>query len=130
MPEQDDYHKWESAKCQEYLSSEDCWLRMNVAQPEDGEAPEDALKRAALGIQNVRMHKAVHDQMMAAQAQAAAQAQQQMKPPSESINFKDEPEQDKVQMNAQAGIKEAAPEAQSSVQKNAAAPGTRGTATV
>jgi len=78
----------------------------------------------------VRMHKAVHDQMMAAQAQAAAQAQQQMKPPSEQISFKDEDSSGKQQMNAQAGIKEAAPEAQSSVQKKAAAPGTRGTATV
>jgi hypothetical protein len=53
-----------------------------------------------------------------------------MKPPSESINFKDESPADRVQMNAQAGIKEAAPEAQSLVQKKAAAPGTRGTATV
>jgi hypothetical protein len=76
------------------------------------------------------MHKAVHDQMMAAQAQAEAQAQQQMKPPNEQISFKDEDSSGKQQMNAQAGIKEAAPEAQSSVQKNAAAPGTRGTATV
>ena len=103
---------------------------MNVAQPEDGEAPEEALQRAALGIQNVRMHKAIHDQYLAQQAQAAAQAAMQMKPPSESINFKDESPADKQQMNAQAGIKEAAPEAQSSVQKKAAAPGTRGTATV
>jgi hypothetical protein len=76
------------------------------------------------------MHKAVHDQMMAAQAQAAAQAQQQMKPPSESINFKDEDSSGRQAMNSQAGIKEAAPEAQSSVSKNAASPGTRGTATV
>ena len=129
MPEADDYHKWESAKCQEYLSSEDCWLRMNVPQPENGEAPEMALERAKLGIQNVRLHKAVHDQFMAQQAQAAAQMQQQLKPPSEQISFKDEDPAGKQQMNAQAGIKEAAPEAQSSVQKNAASPGTRGTAT-
>lgn len=129
MPEADDYHKWESAKCQEYLSSEDCWLRMNVAQPESGIDPTQALEQAKLGIQNVRMHKAVHDQFLAQQAQAAAQAQQQMKPPSESINFKDESPADKIQMNAQAGIKEAAPEAHGSVQKNAAAPGTCGTAT-
>ena len=130
MPEADDYHKWESAKCQEYLSSEDCWLRSNVAQPDEGMDPAQALEQAKLGIQNVRLHKAVHDQFMAQQAMAQAQAQQQLKPPSESINFKDESPSDKAQMNAQAGIKEAAPEAQGAVQKNAAAPGTKGTATV
>jgi hypothetical protein len=53
-----------------------------------------------------------------------------MKPPSESINFKDEDSSGRQAMNSQAGIKEAAPEAQSSVSKNAASPGTRGTATV
>jgi hypothetical protein len=130
MPEADDYHQWESAKCQEYLSSEDCWLRLNVAQPEDGQDPAEALQKAALGIQNVRLHKAIHDQFLAQQAQAKAQMAQQLKPPSESINFKDEPPAAQVQMNAQAGIKEAAPEAMSSVQKNAASPGTKGTATV
>jgi hypothetical protein len=130
MPEADDYHKWESAKCQEYLSSEDCWLRSNVAQPDEGVDPAQALEQAKLGIQNVRLHKAVHDQFLAQQAMAQAQAQQQLKPPSESINFKDESPSDKAQMNAQAGIKEAAPEAQGAVQKNAAAPGTKGTATV
>jgi hypothetical protein len=130
MPEADDYHKWESAKCQEYLSSEDCWLRSNVAQPDEGMDPAQALEQAKLGIQNVRLHKAVHDQFLAQQAMAQAQAQQQLKPPSESINFKDESPSDKAQMNAQAGIKEAAPEAQGAVQKNAAAPGTKGTATV
>ncbi|MGB7603309.1 MAG: hypothetical protein WBM24_23600, partial [Candidatus Sulfotelmatobacter sp.] len=139
MPEADDYHQWESAKCQEYLSSEDCWLRMNVA-PTSGTtsggpdanaaAQQEALKKAALGIQNVRLHKAVHDQFLAQQAMQKAQMAQVMKPPSESINFKDESPADKAQMNAQAGIKEAAPEAQGSVQKNAASPGARGTATV
>lgn len=123
MPEMDDYHQWESAKCQEYLSSEDCWIRQNV-----GEA--SAIEQAKLGVQNVRLHKAVHDQMMAQQQQAAAAAQQQMKPPSESINFKDESPADRAQMNAQAGIKDAAPEAQPGVAKAAAAPGTPGTATV
>jgi hypothetical protein len=130
MPESDDYHKWESAKCQEYLSSEDCWLRMNVAQPQEGEQPTEALQRAQLGVQNVRLHKSIHDQYLAQQAQAQAQQQMQLKPPSEQISFKDEDSQGKQQMNAQAGIKETAPEAQGAVQKKAAAPGTRGTATV
>jgi hypothetical protein len=60
MPEADDYHLWESRKCQEYLSSEDCWLRMNSGDPQ-------ANAQAKLGIQNVRLHKAVHDQMLAQQ---------------------------------------------------------------
>ena len=90
MPEADDYHQWESAKCQIYLSSEDCWLRMNVPQPTEGEAPDQALQKAALGIQNVRLHKAVHDQFLQQQQMAKAQAQQQMKPPSEQISFQDE----------------------------------------
>jgi hypothetical protein len=130
MPEADDYHQWESAKCQEYLSSEDCWLRMNVAQPDQGMDPAMALQQAQLGIQNVRLHKAVHDQFLQQQQQAQAQMQQQMKPPSESINFKDESPAGQTAMNAQAGIKAAAPEAQGSVQKKAASPGTKGTATV
>jgi hypothetical protein len=128
MPEADDYHQWESAKCQEYLSSEDCWLRMNVAPPDQD--PDQALQQAKLGIQNVRLHKAVHDQFLAQQAMQKAQMAQVMKPPAESIAFKDEDPAGKQQMNAQAGIKEAAPEAQGSVQKNAASPGARGTATV
>ena len=130
MPEADDYHQWESAKCQEYLSSEDCWLRMNVAQPEEGMDPAMALEQAKFGIQNVRLHKAVHDQFLQQQQMAKAQAMQQMKPPSESINFKDEPPAQQAEMNAQAGIKEAAPEAQSSVQKKAASPGTKGVGTI
>lgn len=129
MPEADDYHQWESAKCQEYLSSEDCWLRMNVPQPENGADPAQALEQAKLGIQNVRLHKAVHDQFLQQQQMAQAQMQQAAKPPSESINFKDEDAKGREQMNAQAGIKEAAPEAQGSVQRNAAQPGTKGTAT-
>ena len=130
MPEADDYHQWESAKCQIYLSSEDCWLRMNVPQPTEGEAPDQALQKAALGIQNVRLHKAVHDQFLQQQQMAKAQAQQAAKPPSEAINFKDEDPAGREAMNAHAGIKEAAPEAQSGVQKNAAQPGTKGMATV
>jgi hypothetical protein len=123
MPEMDDYHQWESAKCQEYLSSEDCWIRQNV-----GEAKN--IEQAKLGVQNVRLHKSVHDQMMAQQAQAKAAAMQQMKPPAESINFKDESPAGKVQMDKQAGIVDAAPEAQPGVAKAAAAPGTPGTATL
>jgi hypothetical protein len=123
MPEVDDYHQWESAKCQEYLSSEDCWIRQNIGEVAD-------IEQAKLGVQNVRLHKAVHDQFMAQQAMAQAQAQQQLKPPSESVNFKDEDPAGKQAMNKQAGINEAAPEAQPGVASKAAAPGTPGTATI
>jgi hypothetical protein len=121
-PEADDYHQWESAKCQEYLSSEDCWIRQNIGTPED-------VQKGQLGVQNVRLHKALHDQFMQQQEAAKAQAMQQLKPPSESINFKDEPPAAKQAMNAQAGI-HVAPEANPAVNKAAAAPGTKGTATV
>lgn len=130
MPEADDYHQWESAKCQEYLSSEDCWLRQTIAQTPNGENPDESLQKAKLGVQNVRLHKAVHDQFLQQQQMAKAQAMQQMKPPGESINFKDEDPAGKQAMNAQAGIKTAAPEAHPQVAKNAAAPGTKGTGTV
>jgi hypothetical protein len=122
MPEADDYHQWESAKCQEYLSSEDCWTRQNVGTPE-------SIEQAKQGVQNVRLHKGVHDQFMQQQAAAKAQAMQQLKPPSESINFKDEPPPAQAAMNKQAGIN-VAPEATPQVNKKAAAPGTPGTGTV
>jgi hypothetical protein len=62
MPEPDDFHQWESAKCAEYLSGEDCWTRLHVST---GDPQKDAMMAA--GVQNVRLHKAVHDQMLAAQ---------------------------------------------------------------
>jgi hypothetical protein len=60
MPEPEDYHLWEMRKCQEYLSSEDCWLRMKTGDP-------DQVEMAAQGILNVRLHYQAHQQMMAAQ---------------------------------------------------------------
>lgn len=122
MPEQDDYHQWESAKCQEVLSSEQVWIMQTVGD-------DESIAQAKLGVQNLRMHKAVHDQFLQQQQMAQAQAQQQMKPPGESINFKDESPQGKDAMNKQAGI-QTAPEASSSVNKKAAPPGSPGTGTV
>ena len=122
MPEADDYHQWESAKCQEYLSSEDCWIRQNIGDVE-------SIQQAKLGVQNVRLHKGVHDQFMAQQAAAKAQAMQQLKPPSESVNFKDESPAGKDAMNKQAGIN-VAPEANAQVNKTATPPGSPGKATV
>lgn len=100
-----DYHQWELAKCQEWLSSEACWR----AQAEGNTA----------GIQNVTLHADAHQAALQAQQQAAAAAQQQMKPPTESINFKDESPAAQQQMNKQAGII-TAPEANTQVNKTAA----------
>lgn len=99
MPEPDDYHLWESRKCQEYLSSEDCWLRQNVGDPEQ-------VQRNLQGIQNVRLHKAIHDQMLAAQ-------QPPPMPPSGPMISK-QPAKPHVG---------GAPEATGQVQKNTAPPG-------
>ena len=104
MPEPDDFHKWESAKCGEYLSSEDCWIRMTTGTPEQ-------IQQAQQGIQNVRLHKAVHDQMAAAQMAA-------MQPPPAAPAPKPKPP---------AGQ---APEAKTQVQKNTAPPGSPGVATI
>lgn len=118
VPKKDDFHQWESMKCAVYLSSEDCWLRENLAQPQDGQDPGEALQLAQAGVENVRMHKAIHDQYLA-QAAMAAQA---MKPPTESINFKDESPAGQAAMNKQAGIN-AAPEANPGKDKPPGGPG-------
>jgi hypothetical protein len=60
MPEPEDYHLWEMRKCQEYLSSEDCWLRMKVGDPQQ-------VMMAAQGILNLRLHYQAHQMMLAAQ---------------------------------------------------------------
>ena len=52
MPDPLDFHAWEFKKCQQYLSSEDCW-RQVVQGNEDG-------------IKNVRLHAQAHAQMGAA----------------------------------------------------------------
>jgi len=88
MPRKRDYHKWELAKCQEYLSSEDCWRQ--------------EVEGNAAGIRNVELHADAHEMFL--QQQMAAQAAQQAKPPSESINFKDESPAGQAAMNKQAGI--------------------------
>lgn len=49
-----DYHQWEFAKCQEYLSSEDAWRQ-------EAEGNQQ-------GIENVRLHAMAHQQMMQALA--------------------------------------------------------------
>ncbi len=54
MPQLLDYHEWEFARCQEYLSSEDCWRQ--------------ELEGNKAGVENVRLHAMAHQQMMAALA--------------------------------------------------------------
>lgn len=66
---------------------------------------EDGVKAAAEnpdGFNNVQLHYSEH--MAAAAEQAAAAGPQGVKPPSESINFKDLPPDGKVQMAAKDGI--------------------------
>jgi hypothetical protein len=94
MPEPDDFHQWESMKCAEYLSSEDCWLRQTTGTPQQ-------IAQAKLGIQNVRLHKAIHDQMLAAQAPPPMPPPMKIPPPQPG----------------------GAPEATTQVQQNSAPPG-------
>lgn len=69
MPEMDDFHLWESMKCQEYLSGEDCWIRMTVyaGDEKDPQKVAEAMQAQTASVQNVRLHKAIHDQMLAMQ---------------------------------------------------------------
>ena len=52
VPEQEDYHMWEYKRCQEYLSSEDCYREIISGGP-------DGTGNAA-GVQNVRLHAQMH----------------------------------------------------------------------
>jgi hypothetical protein len=62
-----DYHQWEFAKCQEFLSSERCRRELAAGGPDKQGNP--------LGVQNVELHADLHQQAMIQQAmQAAAMA--------------------------------------------------------
>jgi hypothetical protein len=61
IPGKFDYHSWEFAKCQEYLSSEDCFR-----QQEEGNVD---------GVRNIELHASMHQQMLAAQAAPAGPVQ-------------------------------------------------------
>jgi hypothetical protein len=104
QPEEDDYHDWESKKCREYLSSEDCWRQ----QLEGNEA----------GIRNVRLHKAAHDQFMQQQAMAMQPGPPGMQPGAPPM---------KPKPAVAAG---AAPGAPMQVQQAAAPPGAPGQPTL
>lgn len=66
MPEQLDFHSWEGATGQDWLSSEECWREQSVGRPDTtGE-----IKPNVAGVLNVRLHTQMHLDM--AKAQAAA----------------------------------------------------------
>jgi hypothetical protein len=137
IPKKRDYHKWELAKCQEWLSSEDCWrLEMQDDSQIVPGAPVQP-KPVQPGysqndhVRNVELHADMHEQALQIQMQAQAAAAQQQKPPSESINFKDESPQGQAAMNKQAGIATPGAEpAAKQVQGRAGAPGSPGKTTL
>ena len=91
-----DYDKWEFAKCQEFLSSDDC-RRELASGGSDG-------KGNAAGIANVELHAAAHQQKMMAEMM-----QQAMMAPPQGAPGKPAPTH--------------APEAATSVQKKSTPPG-------
>jgi hypothetical protein len=133
MPKKRDYHKWELAKLQEWLSSEDCW-RLEVGdsvEPDLTPMPPMPGYSDNPHVRNVELHADMHEQFLQQQMQAAAAMQQQIKPPSESINFKDESPAGQAAMNKQAGIAAPGSEpANKQVQGNAQPPGAPGKETV
>lgn len=82
-----DFDAFEGEYLKEWMSSIHCWREMANGK--------------AVNILNVQLHAQAHLANAAQQAAAAAAS----KPPSESINFKDESPAGQEQMNAQAGIK-------------------------
>jgi hypothetical protein len=66
MPKQEDYHMWEYKRCQEYLSSEDCYREIISGGPDGAGNPE--------GVENVRLHAQVHALMGQAPQPFAPQA--------------------------------------------------------
>ena len=135
LPKKRDYHKWELAKCQEWLSSEDCW-RLEAEDDLQGAQTPNPMPGYSDNphVRNVELHADMHEQMLAQQMAAQAAAQQQMKPPSEAINFKDESPAGQAAMNKQAGIDApGSPEASQGakqVQRNAQPPGAPGKSTI
>lgn len=92
-----DYHKWEFAKCQEFLSSDDCRREQASGGP-DGKGNE-------AGVQNVLLHAMAHKQAMIADAMQQAM----MQPPPAAPGKPPAPTH--------------APEAATSVQKKSTPPG-------
>jgi hypothetical protein len=94
-----DYHKWEFAKCKEFLSSERCRRELATGGPEQ--------QGNQLGVKNVELHAGLHEQaMMMETMQQSAMAPQPQGPQQTG--------------KAPAGH---APEAATSVQKASTPPG-------
>jgi len=72
MPEQEDYHQWEYKRCQEYLSSEDCYREI-ISGGGDGKGNPE-------GVQNVRLHAQIHALMGQMPQPFAPQAAQPPQP--------------------------------------------------
>ena len=102
--EPQDFHNWESMACAEWLSSGACNRELQFGGPKGIGNP--------LGVQNIRLHMAQHDQFIAQQAQAQVASMAAMMP------------QKMPQAPGKSGAH--APEANSQVQKIAAPPGTPG----
>lgn len=73
VPQQEDYHKWEYFRCQEYLSSEDCWREI-ISGGSDGKGNQ-------AGVDNVRLHAQLHAIMGATPAPFSAPPMPSPAPP-------------------------------------------------
>ncbi len=64
QPRKRDYHKWELAKCREWLSSEDCW-RLEAEDPQTYPPSPMPGYSDNPHVRNVELHADIHEQMMA-----------------------------------------------------------------
>lgn len=87
LPKKRDYHKWELAKCQEWLSSEDCW-RLEVEgdeEPADPNAPPKPPVPPGYSqndhVRNVELHADAHEALMQEQMMQMAAMMPQPAPP-------------------------------------------------
>ena len=90
IPSKRDYHKWELAKCQEWLSSEDCWrIEVEGQKMQAGEPPQPP-KQVPPGysendhVRNVQLHADWHEKMLAEQQAAITPMMPMPTPPQGS----------------------------------------------
>ena len=79
QPKKRDYHKWELAKCQEWLSGEDCW---RLEAEEQGPFPPSPVPGYSDNphVRNVELHADMHEQMLGQQMMQQALQQGMMNP--------------------------------------------------
>ena len=67
QPRKRDYHRWELAKCREWLSSEDCW-RLEIEDKGGAEGPYAPSPMPGYSdnphVRNVELHADMHEQML------------------------------------------------------------------